>query len=71
MNELVLNIGGIACVFIVALVFVYRLGPGIGDAMSAWAKKQDDLSKHRLVEEWAQGFHEGQEQQRQQQGGSA
>ena len=65
MSELVLNIVGIACVFIVALVFAYRLGPGLGDVMSAWAKKQQDLTVNRLAEEYVKGFQEGQELERQ------
>lgn len=71
MSELIVNIVGIVCVFAVVLVFMYRASPGLSDAMSAWAKKQDDLSKNRLVEEWVQGFQEGQELERQKHEGSA
>ena len=69
MSELVLNIVGIACVFIVALVFAYRLGPGLGDVMSAWAKKQQDLTVNRLAEEYVQGFKDGTEREQQKQAG--
>lgn len=71
MSELVLNIVGIACVFIVALVFAYRLGPGLGDVMSAWAKKQQDLTVNRLAEEYVKGFHDGAEREQQKQEGRA
>lgn len=65
MNETLVSIVGVLGAFIVVLVVMYRVSPGLSEAMSAWAKKQEDLSKHRLVEEWAQGFQEGQELERQ------
>ena len=71
MSELVLNIVGIACAFTVPLVFAYRLGPGLGDVMSAWAKKQTDLTVNRLAEEYVKGFNDGAEREQQKQAGRA
>lgn len=68
MSELVLNIVVIACTFTVALVFAYRLGPAVGDAMRAWAQKQQDLHSHDLAKEYGQGFQDGQQFERQKQG---
>lgn len=65
MNDLILSGLGIVCAAAFAVVTAYRVAPGLSEAMSAWAKKQDDLSKNRLAEEWVQGYQDGQEVERQ------
>lgn len=70
MSEAIVTIAGMMCVAAVVLVSVYRLSPGLSDAMSAWAKKQQDLTNHRLIEEWARGVQEGQEFERRKQEGT-
>lgn len=70
MNETIVAVAFMVGVFAVMLVFAHRAGPGLSDAMSAWAKKQQDLMSHRLIEEWARGVQEGQEFERQKQEGA-
>lgn len=70
MSETIMTIAGIACMVAVVLVFVYRASPGLSDAMSAWAKRQQDLTVNRLAEEYVKGFHDGAERGQQKREGT-
>ena len=59
MDVFVLNALGVIGVAVVAAVTMYRLGPGLSDAMSAWANRRETLTTRRLVEEWADGYEAG------------
>jgi len=62
MSDLILNGIAIAGAFALMSVIVYRIGPGLSEALSAWAAKQD--LEHKRIEIWAEGFQEGQEAER-------
>ena len=64
MGEFILNLIAVLGIIGAVITAIYRLGPGLSDVMTAWAKRREQGLAHELVDAWAEGYREGQEFER-------